>query len=327
MSDWHLIHLGHLALSGAALLTIETTAVTPEGRISHADVGLWNDRTQAAIALTLESIRRWSDIPIAIELSHAGRKASVDVPWRGGTQLVSGQAWGWQAKAPSAVPYRSGQVAPQALDRFDLRRIREGFAKAALRASLAGIDAVQINIAQGFLLHQFLSPLTNQRADVYGGSLLGRMRFPLEVFDQVRDAFPASRPISAHLCVSEGSDVGWTLEQALILAKELEARGCSAIQVSSDGIKPRDSAPVVRENLESLARALKTAVAVPVAMTSALTGYQQVEALVSEGTADLIAMTRTLLNSPRWPWLAAHSLGGRVRMPVQYTHGRPGLSG
>ncbi|MDE3738800.1 oxidoreductase [Pseudomonas resinovorans] len=325
MSDWHLIHLGQLALSGAALLVIETTAVSREGRISHADVGLWNDRTQAAIALTLESIRRWSDIPIAIELSHAGRKASMDVPWRGGMQRPPGRERGWQAKAPSSLSCRPGQIAPKALDRFDLQRIREGFAKAAMRASRAGIDAVQINIAQGYLLHQFLSPLTNQRADRYGGSLPGRMRFPLEVFDQVRDAFPASRPIFAHLCASDDVEVGWTLEQALILAKELEARGCSAIQVSSGGIQPLDSAPAERENLESLARALKAAVAVPVAMTSPLTGYQQVEALVSQGTADLIAMTHTLLNAPRWPWLAAHSLGGRVWMPVQYTHGRAGL--
>ncbi|BAN48464.1 oxidoreductase [Metapseudomonas resinovorans] len=318
MSDWHLIHLGHLALSGAGLLAIETTAVLPEGRMTHADVGLWNDRTQAAIALTLESIRRWSDIPIAIELSHAGRKGSVQVPWKGGAQLTSRHALGWQTKAPSALPYRFGQNAPEALDRADLQRIREGFARAARRASRAGIDVVQIHAAHGYLLHQFLSPLSNHRSDAYGSSLDGRMRFPLEVFEQVRSAFPANLPVTVRLCAADGIDGGWTLDQALSFAKELERRGCAAIQVSSGELLPSQVVPVVLGEPAWLAREIRRAVAIPVVMTSQTGDYRQVEALVAGGNVDLVALTGTLLREPRWPWQAARSLGARVQVPLQY---------
>jgi 2,4-dienoyl-CoA reductase-like NADH-dependent reductase (Old Yellow Enzyme family) len=165
MTDWHLIHLGHLALSGAALLTIEATAVLPEGRISWADVGLWSDANEAAVARTLESIRRWSNIPIAIQLAHAGRKASTEVPWQGGAQIQPPDRHGWQTVAPSSLPFAEGQLAPMALDKTGLQRVRDAFASAAKRAARLGIDAVQIHCAHGYLLHQFLSPLSNRRDD------------------------------------------------------------------------------------------------------------------------------------------------------------------
>jgi 2,4-dienoyl-CoA reductase-like NADH-dependent reductase (Old Yellow Enzyme family) len=196
MSDWHLIHLGHLALSGAALLTIEATAVLPDGRITYADVGLWNDTTEAAIARILQSVRRWSDMPIAIQLAHAGRKASTEVPWKGGAQILPGDANGWQTVAPSAIPYEKGEHPPAALDRDDLARVRDAFVAAAQRAARLGIDAVQLHGAHGYLLHQFLSPLANRRDDAYGGSLENRMRFPLEVFDAVRAVFPPERAVT-----------------------------------------------------------------------------------------------------------------------------------
>lgn len=319
MSDWHLIHLGHLALSGAGLLGIETTAVLPEGRISLADVGLWNDRTQAAISLTLESIRRWSDIPIAIELSHAGRKASVEPPWNGGAQLPCGHVRGWQAKAPSALPCGPGRITPQALDHLDLIRIREGFANAARRAARAGIDAVQLQAAHGYLLHQFLSPLSNRRTDEYGGTLAARMRFPLEVFDQVRSAFPADRPVLVHLCAADDAEGGWGLEQALAFASALAARGCDAIQVSSGGLL--FGQPV--EDGVPHARAIQQATGLPVALGSQTSDYEQVEAIVAQGNADLVVLTGTLLSDPRWPWRAALALGARARLPLQYRHGYP----
>ena len=190
MTDWHLIHLGHLALSGAGLLTIEATAVSPEGRITYADVGLYSDGCEAAMGRVLESLRRWSDMPLAIQLSHAGRKASTDVPWLGGAQMVGG-VLGWQTVAPSAIPFQVGQNAPRALDRERLKEILRSFGQAANRAARLGFDAVQLHGAHGYLLHQFLSPLSNQRDDEYGGSLENRMRFPLEVFDVVRAVSPA----------------------------------------------------------------------------------------------------------------------------------------
>jgi len=170
MNDWHLIHLGQLALSGAALLTIEATAVLPEGRITYADVGLWSDETEAAMARTLEGIRRWSDMPIAIQLNHAGRKASTEVPWQGGAQFAPDDPLGWRTEAPSAIPYADGQIAPVALDREGLRRVRDAFASSAARAAKLGIDLIQLHVAHGYLMHQFLSPLSNRRDDEYGGS-------------------------------------------------------------------------------------------------------------------------------------------------------------
>src|SRR5256885_11109630 len=229
MTDWHLIHLGHLALSGAALLTIEASAVLPEGRITYADVGLWNDATEAAIARTLASVRRWSAMPIAIQLAHAGRKASTEVPWKGGAQLPPDGAKGWQTVAPSTIPFDKGEHPPVALDRDGLSRVRDAFAAAARRAARLGIDAVQLHGAHGYLLHQFLSPLANRRDDAYGGSLDNRMRFPLEVFDAVRAAFPAERAVTMRISGTDWVSGGWDIDQTIAFARALEVRGCAAI--------------------------------------------------------------------------------------------------
>ena len=228
-----MIHLGHLALSGAALLTIEATAVVPEGRISWADVGLYDDATEAAIGRTLESIRRWSDMPIAIQLAHAGRKASTEVPWKGGAQIAPGDPHGWQTEGPSAIPFEDAQVAPTELSRDRMIAIRDAFVASGKRAARLGIDAVQLHGAHGYLLHEFLSPLSNQRTDEYGGSLENRMRFPLEIFDAVRAAFPSERPVTMRVSGTDWVEGGWDIEQTVAFAQALEARGCSAIHVSS----------------------------------------------------------------------------------------------
>jgi len=323
MSDWHLIHLGHLALSGAALLTIEATAVLPEGRITYADVGLWNDETGAAIGRTLESIRRWSGTPIAIQLAHAGRKASTEVPWKGGHQLAAGHPLGWQTTAPSAMAYGEGQAAPIALDREGLRRVRDAFAAAAARAARAGIDSIQLHAAHGYLMHQFLSPLSNRRDDEYGGSLQNRMRFPLETFDAVRAAFPAAKPVSVRVSGTDWVDGGWDIEQTIAFAEALEERGCDAIHVSSGGLHPAQKVPVGPSYQVPLARAVKAAVRMPVVAVGLITGFEQAEAIVGTGDADLIALARTILYDPRWPWHAAAALGGHVRAPHQYLRSQP----
>src|SRR6185312_1327030 len=221
MTDWHVIHLGHLALSGAALLTIEATAVTAEGRITYADSGLYSDANEAAMRRVLESVRRWSDMPIAIQLAHAGRKASTEVPWKGGAQLAPGHANGWETVAPSPVPYDSGERPPIALDRDGLNRVRDAFVEAARRAMRLGADAVQLHGAHGYLLHQFLSPLSNRRDDDYGGSLENRMRFPLEVFDAVRAAIPADRPVSMRVSGTDWIEGGWDIDQTVVFARAL----------------------------------------------------------------------------------------------------------
>lgn len=323
MTDWHTIHLGHLALSGAALLTIEATAVEPAGRISYADVGLWDDATEAAMARVLESVRRHSDMPIAIQLAHAGRKASTDLPWKGERQLPVDDARGWETLAPSAIPYDPKERVPLALDEAGMARIRDRFADAARRAARLGIDAVQIHAAHGYLLHEFLSPLSNKRDDDYGGSLENRMRFPLEVFDAVRAAFPAERPVTVRVSGSDWVDGGWDAEQTVAFARALEARGCAAIHVSSGGLDPKQQIPVGPSYQVPLARAVKQAVSMPVVAVGLITDYEQAEAIVATGDADMIALARTILYDPRWPWHAAAALGARVKAPDQYLRSQP----
>jgi 2,4-dienoyl-CoA reductase-like NADH-dependent reductase (Old Yellow Enzyme family) len=323
MTDWHLIHLGSLALSGAALLTIEATAVEPVGRITYADVGLFDDATERALARVLESLRRHSDMPIAIQLAHAGRKASSEVPWNGGAQIAPVAAHGWQTVAPSAIPFAADQNPPRSLDRAALRRVREAFAAAARRAARLGLDAVQIHNAHGYLLHQFLSPLANQRDDEYGGTLENRMRFPLEVFDAVRAAFPADKPVTVRISGTDWLAGGWDIEQTVAFARALEARGCAAIHVSSGGLDPRQDIPLGPSYQVPLARAVKHATTLPVVAVGLITDYEQAEAIIGTGDADLIALARTMLYDPRWPWHAAAHLGGHVRAPEQYLRAQP----
>ncbi|TRW18315.1 NADH:flavin oxidoreductase/NADH oxidase [Glacieibacterium frigidum] len=323
MTDWHTIHLGQLALSGAALLTIEATAVVPEGRITYADVGLWDDATETAMATTLASIRRWSDMPIAVQLAHAGRKASTEVPWQGGKQLPPGDANGWQTEAPSALAFAEGENAPAALDAERMQAIIQAFADAARRADRLGIDAVQIHGAHGYLLHQFLSPLSNRRDDEYGGSAENRMRFPLAVFEAVRSAFPASKPVTMRVSGTDWVDGGWDAAQTVRFARELEARGCAAIHVSSGGLDARQQIPVGPSYQVPLARAVKAAVGIPVIAVGLITDFDQAEAIVGTGDADLIALARTILYDPRWPWHAAAHLGASVEAPPQYLRCQP----
>jgi 2,4-dienoyl-CoA reductase-like NADH-dependent reductase (Old Yellow Enzyme family) len=285
MTDWHVIHLGHLALSGAALLTIEATAVLPEARITYADVGLWDDATEAAIGRTLESVRRWSEMPIAIQLAHAGRKASTEVPWKGGVQIPPDRPNGWQTFAPSAIPFEDGQRPPVALDRDGLTRVREAFAAAAQRAARLGVDAVQLHGAHGYLLHEFLSPLSNRRDDEYGGRLENRMRFPLEVFDAVRAAFPADRAVSMRVSGTDWADGGWDIDQTIAFAQALEARGCAAIHVSSGGLTPAQQIPVGPSYQVPLARAVKNATRMPVIAVGLITEFEQAEAIVGTGVS------------------------------------------
>jgi len=322
MNEWHLIHLGHLAISGAALLTIEATAVLPEGRITWADVGLWNDETEAALGRVLEGIRRWSDISIGIQLNHAGRKASTEVPWAGGKQFAPNEPHGWQTVGPSPVPYSPNEIAPVALDRHQLREIREAFAAAAIRASQLGLDLVQLHCAHGYLLHQFLSPLSDQRDDEYGGSLQNRIRYPLEVFEAVRDAF-RGKSVSVRVSGMDWVEGGWDVEQTCTFAEMLEARGCHAIHISSGGLHPAQKIPVGPSYQVPLARAVKSAVRMPVVTVGLITSFEQAEAIIATGEADMVALARTIVYDPRWPWHAAAELGAQVRAPKQYLRTEP----
>jgi len=323
MTDWHLIHLGQLACSGAACLTIEATAILPEGRITYADVGLWSDETEAAMRRVLTGVRRYSDMPFVIQLAHAGRKASTEVPWKGGRQIPPGGADGWQTVAPSALPFLPEEHAPVSLEKGELKRICDAFAEAALRAARLDFAAIQIHAAHGYLLHQFLSPLSNIRSDEYGGTLENRLRFPLEVFEAVRASFPADRPVSVRLSGTDWVEGGWDIEQTIAFAKALEPRGCAAIHVSSGGLSPAQHIPVGPSYQVPLARAVKAAMRIPVVAVGLIVDYEQAEAIIGTGDADFIALARTMLYDPRWPWHAAAHFGARVKAPKQYLRSQP----
>lgn len=323
MTDWHLIHLGHLALSGAALLTIEATAVLPEGRITYADVGLWSDENEAAMRRVLDGVRRWSEIPIAIQLAHAGRKASCEVPWKGGAQLPPHSSHGWQTQAPSPVAFAADDNAPTALDLDGLARVREAFVDSARRAVRLGLDAIQLHAAHGYLLHEFLSPLSNQRDDAYGGSLENRMRLPIEVFEGVRAAVPAALPVSVRISATDWVENGWDTEQSVVLARALETRGCAAIHVSSGGLSPDQKIAIGPSYQVPLARAVKAKTRMPVIAVGLITEFEQAEAIVGTGDADLVALARAILYNPRWPWHAAAYFGEKVRAPAQYLRSQP----
>jgi len=323
MTDWHLIHLGQLACSGAACLTIEATAILPEGRITYADVGLWSDETEAAMRRVLSSVRRYSDMPFVIQLAHAGRKASTEVPWKGGRQIRPGASDGWQTVAASALPFLLGENPPVSLEKGELKRICDAFAEAALRAARLDFAAIQIHAAHGYLLHQFLSPLSNVRRDEYGGSLENRLRFPLEVFDAVRASFPADRPVGVRVSGTDWVERGWDIEQTIAFAKALESRGCAAIHVSSGGLSPAQHIPVGPSYQVPLARAVKAATRIPVIAVGLIVDYEQAEAIIGTGDADFIALARTMLYDPRWPWHAAAHFGARVKAPKQYLRSQP----
>jgi 2,4-dienoyl-CoA reductase-like NADH-dependent reductase (Old Yellow Enzyme family) len=245
------------------------------------------------------------------------------LPWKGGSQIASDHANGWQTFAPSGIPFENAQQSPVALDRDGLTRVRDAFAAAAVRAARLGIDAVQLHCAHGYLLHEFLSPLSNRRDDEYGGSLENRMRFPLEVFDAVRAAFPADRAVSMRVSGTDWVDGGWDIDQTIAFAQALEAHGCAAIHVSSGGLIPSQQIPLGPSYQVPLARAVKQATRVPVIAVGLITEFEQAEAIVGTGDADLIALARTILFNPRWPWHAAAHFGAHVKAPEQYLRSQP----
>ena len=319
---WHMIHLGSFALSGAGLLTIEATAVEADGRITPGDLGLWNDATEAALKPVLAAIRQHSGIAVAMQLAHAGRKASSQLPWEGGQQIALSDG-GWLASAPSSLPQKPGEISPVALDKVGLSRVRDSFAAAAQRAARLGIDALEVHGAHGYLLHEFLSPISNQRTDEYGGSLENRLRFPLEVFDAVRKAFPEDRPVGLRVSASDWVDNGWDVDQTIVFANELKRGGLDWIDVSSGGISPAQKINLGPGYQVPFADAIRKATGLTTTSVGLITDPHQAEEIVASGKADLIALARGLLYDPRWPWHAAAELGATVEAPPQYWRAPP----
>lgn len=322
-TDWHMIHLGQLALSGAGLLFLEATAVSPEGRISPADLGLWSDDTEAALRRVIDGIRRYSDMPIAVQLAHAGRKASTQEPWHGGHHIKPGEPRGWQTVGPSAVAFRADDTAPAELDLAGIAKVKADFVASAKRAVALGLDAIEVHAAHGYLLHQFLSPLSNQRTDAYGGSLENRLRLTLEVFDAVRAAVPEQTPVGVRISATDWAEGGWDLEQSVALATQLQQRGCAFIDVSSGGLALQQKIPLTPGYQVPFAERIRRETGLATIAVGLITEPAQAEGILASGHADLIALARGVLYDPRWPWHAAAELGAQVKAPPQYLRSQP----
>jgi NADPH2 dehydrogenase len=304
------------------MFCIEATHVEAIGRITPGCLGLYNDATEAALKPILASIRKHSKAAVAMQLAHAGRKGSSYRPWEGG-QLISLPNGGWQTVAPSAVPHKEGEAAPAALDEAGLTRVRDAFVSAAKCAERLGIDALELHGAHGYLLHQFLSPISNRRTDRYGGSLENRMRFPLEVYDAVRTAFPDEKPIGVRLSASDWVEGAWDLAQTIEFAKELKKRGVDWIDASSGGVSPLQKIPLGPGYQVPFAQAIREATGLTTIAVGLITEAKHAEDIVASGKADMVALARGMLYDPRWGWHAAAALGGQVTAPPQYWRSQP----
>lgn len=315
-ADWHLMHWGNLLNSGAGLVTIEATAVLPEGRISPGCLGLWDDATEAAMTDTLQRARRLAPATaVCIQLSHAGRKASSAAPWDGG-KLLSSSDGGWETFGPSALPHLPTEAPPTAISLEYMAQVREAFVSAAQRAQRIGIDAIELHAAHGYLLHQLLSPLANQRTDAYGGSFENRIRFVLDVFTAVRAAYQGV--LGLRLSATDWVDGGWDLEQSTALAHRLKAAGCDFIHVSSGGVSPQQKITLGVGYQVPFARQIRAACGMATMAVGLITEPHQAEAVLQAGDADLVALARAFLYQPRWGWQAAAALGGTVAAKEPY---------
>jgi len=323
-TDWHMQHLGSLAISGAGLLMIEATAVERPGRISHGCLGLYSDNNELALAHVIASCRRWGSAPLGIQLAHAGRKASTQRPWEGGGSLKPHQD-PWPTVAPSALPLDDGWQTPNEATASDLARIRDAFVEATRRSLRLGLDLVEAHCAHGYLLHEFLSPISNRRTDAFGGSLENRMRFPLEVVEAMRAAWPAEKPLGARISATDWIDGGFTIEDAVVLARALKARGVDYICASSGGASLKASIPLGPGYQVPLAQRIRRDAGIATRAVGLIADPHQAERIVASGDADMVAMARAFLDNPRWVWHAAEALGATAPYPVQYARTRADL--
>jgi 2,4-dienoyl-CoA reductase-like NADH-dependent reductase (Old Yellow Enzyme family) len=315
-NDWHLVHLGSRAVGGAGLVIAEATAVTPEGRITPRDLGIWSDAHVESLAHVAAVIRRNGAVA-GIQIAHAGRKASAAVPWEGGRQLAL-DSGGWQTVAPSAIPFHPTDRAPVALDRAGIAALIEAFAAGARRALAAGFQVVEVHAAHGYLLHEFLSPLSNRRDDEYGGSFENRTRLLREVTAAVREVWPQELPLFVRISGTDWADGGWDADDSVELARQLAPLGVDLIDCSSGGLVPGLRIPDGPGYQVPVAARIRREVGVATGAVGRITSPQQADAILADGEADLILMARRLLSDPYWPLHAAQALGIPVPWPPQY---------
>ena len=321
-NDWHLVHLGARAAGGAGLVMTEAVAVSPEGRISPGDLGLWDDGQVGPLARVASFLAAQGAVP-AIQLAHAGRKASTKRPWEGGGRALP-QDGGWEPiLAPSAVPFDEGWQLPEALDEAGMDRVATSFAAAARRAAAAGFLVAEIHAAHGYLLHQFLSPIANRRSDLFGGTLENRMRFPLRVVEAVRAAWPADLPLFVRISATDWIEGGFVPDEAVVFAREAKARGVDLVDCSSGGMHPRAAVPVAPGYQVPFAARIRAEAGIATAAVGLITEPLQADEILVSGQADLVLLGRELLRSPHWPLTASEQLGGGQDGPRQYLRARP----
>jgi 2,4-dienoyl-CoA reductase-like NADH-dependent reductase (Old Yellow Enzyme family) len=315
-NDWHVVHLASRAVGGVGLVLTEATAVSPEGRISPADAGIWSDE-QAAAWARIAALVRSRGAAVGVQLAHAGRKASTHVPWRGGKELPRADG-GWQTVAPSAIRFTQDYPQPRELTSGEIRQVVDDFAAAARRALRAGFECVEIHSAHGYLLHQFLSPLSNERDDAYGGSLENRMRLVLEVALAVRETWPKQLPLLVRISASDWAEGGWDLEQSVELCRSLRDAGVDLVDCSSGGLVAHAKIVLGPGYQVPFAAAIRERAGIATGAVGLITEPAQAEAIVAGGQADVVLLARALLRDPYWPLHAAKALGVEAAWPVQY---------
>lgn len=322
--QWHLAHLGQFAMSGPGTIFVEATGVEPNGRITPGCTGLYDDACEEAFATIVAFMKSIADVRVGIQLSHSGRKGSTVAPWEGGG-LIEGEG-AWVTDAPSAVPYLLGWPEPRSMDETALKRVRDAFVASAKRADRAGFDLVELHVAHGYLLHQFLSPITNTREDQYGGSLENRMRYPLEVFKAVRAAFPAEKPVMVRLSATDWIEGGLDMDGSLAFSQALKDAGCEMIDVTSGGLDQRQKITTGPGYQVGFAETIRREVGIPVMAVGQITEPTQAETIIATGQADLVALARGMLWDPRWTWKAAVELGAEIALPAPYARCNPALA-
>ncbi|MCC7422377.1 MAG: NADH:flavin oxidoreductase/NADH oxidase [Planctomycetaceae bacterium] len=315
-NDWHLVHLGSRAAGGAGLVMVEATAVERDGRITPGDMGLWSDAHAEPLARIARFLEGQGAVP-AIQLAHAGRKASCDVPWKGGKPLLA-EHGGWAVIGPSAVPFSTESPAPVPLDAEGIERVKRSFVSAAERAVRSGFRVIEIHAAHGYLLHSFLSPLSNHRIDRYGGNLENRMRLLLEVAEAVRRVLSDGTPLFVRISATDWVEGGWNIEQSVVLARELKARGVDLIDCSSGALVPVAKIPVEKHYQVPFAARIRRDAHLRTAAVGLITSPLEANEIIARCDADLVLIGRELLRDPYWAHRASHELESDPRWPTQY---------
>lgn len=314
-TDWHLMHLGQFSVSGAGLVIVEATAVEPRGRITYGDLGLYAEENEAALQRLVAFFRKYGEAKIGLQLAHAGRKASDHLPWEEHGRPLAPAEGAWTTVAPSPLRYDESWPEPAALDLTGLEAVKLAFVQATRRAARLDFDLLELHAAHGYLLHEFLSPLSNQRTDDYGGSRENRLRFPLEVFEAMRVVWPENKPLGVRISATDYAPGGWDLEDSVVFASKLRPRGCDFVDVSGGGLVPWQRLAVGPGYQVQLAARLKQAVGLPTMAVGMINRPYQAKEIIAQGQADLVALARGMLYDPRWAWHAAQELWVDLEYP------------